>query len=172
MKIFTPVSVPLPPDAIDGVESLLTKGGRTQTQSTAFVTLRQVDLVPGLFSIPNARLKIEFVGRTLGALGNKNIRIQLDGGASLYDSSAIAMSNALVDGHMCVFFDGSQIFSSSVVRIASAYGLGSGVTAHALGGPAAPITFDPNVAHALQFQALVVNAADTFILDWLGASFR
>jgi len=167
--IFTPPDVKINPTYIDGFENIVTKLPRAQTQSLAFVTLQSILLVEKLFGVPNVRLLLEYYGRTIGAAGNKNLRIQFDG-TTIFDTGLVAISSGQFEGTTKITLDNSNNMLA-ISRIEAAGGsLGTPVTVNLIGNGS--LIIDPNISHTLTIQALVANAADTFLLDWSGASIR
>ena len=174
MRIFTPEDTFISPQVVDGVENLLTKTGTAQTQSTSFAELRSIQLVPNIFSGDNDRIKLEMMFRFLGAAGNKRVNIELQLGAglpaTLFDSGNQTLTNSSGKIELLATMQGS-VFKSFTTLIAGTDGTAQGSTLF-IQGNISNLAVDPTILHLLSIRALVTNAADTVILDWIGGSFR
>jgi hypothetical protein len=168
-QIFTPDLIEIKPSYIDGFENIVTKGIGTATSSTVFATIGRSILPPNIFnnSRNDVRTKFEYLGRMLGAAGNRQFRMQIDG-VTIFTTASFPPSNTEFKGELMIAYRNDQILAHQYILVSP-----SGVGAATPSAGLLPFAnFDNSISHIVDLQALVIVATDSIVLDWFGASIR
>lgn len=173
-EIFVPSQVSISPKLVDGFENLLTRVQGLTTNSLVFATIGQVELVPRVFSVDqnNARVEVTFFGQIIGVAGTKQFRGQVDGVTFYTTASANQATNpGSFEIKITVLFRNNLFIP--FLRSKMGDSAGGGLNINSLGSATAGFAaFDPSISHTVTLQALVANAGDSIVCNWIGGSFR
>lgn len=172
--IFVPTLGLLSPKYIDGVDNVVTRAAGGSTNSLAFASVAQIDLLPNTFGNDrnNNRIILEFAGQTVGIAGVKQFRTQIDGVTVYTPASANTTTNpGTFRVQLYIIFRNGQFIA--YMRTIMGDGVTGALNINSIGNNAGAFAaFDPTISHTVVLQALVANAADTVRCDWIGAAIR
>lgn len=144
----------------DGLDNLLIRQAPdTQTSGTGAQTLLTIQLPAGMFIDRGSVAKFLFLGNWNGALGTKQVFINIDG-TTVYDTAVQAFNNQNYRLSFEIARDVSSLTAYGVMNTNPFGGAGNNVIASAggIGG------FDFTAAHTMVFRANVSNAGDSINL--------